>query len=339
MMNRQIVLRSRPEGNPTADNFEIVHVAMPPVTIGNVLRRTIYLSLDPYMRGRMSDAESYAASVAIRQVMVGHTVSQVVESHNPTFAAGDFVAGYDGWQEFGLSSGRDLRKLDPVSAPISTALGPLGMPGMTAYVGLLDIGQPKPGETVVVSAAAGAVGSVVGQIARIKGCRAVGIAGSPDKCRYVVDELGFDECVNYKSESFREDLTGACPSGIDVYFENVGGAVFAAVLRLLNVNARIPLCGLIADYNALKMPPGPNLRPILVKRALIKGFIVSDHTDRAAAFQKDCATWLREGRLKYREDIADGLEHAPSALLKLFDGRNFGKLIVRVSEDPTRGES
>jgi len=336
MMNRQIVLRSRPESNPTADNFEIVHVAVPPVTDGNVLRRTMYLSLDPYMRGRMSDAESYAASVAIRQVMVGHTVSQVIESRNPQFAAGDFVAGYDGWQEFGISSGRELRKLDPAHAPLTTALGTLGMPGMTAYVGLLDIGQPKAGETVVVSAASGAVGSVVGQIAKIKGCRAVGIAGSPDKCRYVVEELGLDACVNYKSESFREDLAGACPSGIDVYFENVGGAVFVAVMRLLNVNARIPLCGLIADYNAAKMPSGPNLRPILVKRALIKGFIVFDHNDRAPAFLKDCGQWFREGRLKYREDIVDGLEHAPTALLKLFDGRNFGKLIVRVSDDPTR---
>ena len=339
MMNRQIVLRSRPDGNPTADNFEIVHVAVPPVTDGSVLRRTVYLSLDPYMRGRMSDAESYAASVALRQVMVGHTVSQVIESRNPVYAAGDFVVGYDGWQEFGLSSGRELRKLDPSIAPISTALGPLGMPGLTAYVGLLDIGQPKPGETVVVSAASGAVGSVVGQIAKIKGCRAVGIAGSPAKCRYVVDELGFDACVNYKFESFREDLADVCRSGIDVYFENVGGAVFAAVLRLLNVNARIPLCGLIADYNATKMPAGPNLRPLLVKRALIKGFIVSDHNDRAAAFQTDSAAWFRDGRLKYREDIVDGLEHAPSALLKLFSGRNFGKLIVRVSDDPTRVES
>ena len=339
MMNRQIVLRSRPEGNPTVDNFEMVHVEVPPVTDASVLRRTIYLSLDPYMRGRMSDAESYAASVAIRQVMVGHTVSQVVASRNSAFAAGDFVAGYDGWQEYGLSSGRELRKLDPNSAPISTALGTLGMPGMTAYVGLLDIGQPSPGETVVVSAASGAVGSVVGQIAKIKGCRAVGIAGSPEKCQYVVDALGFDECVNYKSANFYEDLAGACRSGIDVYFENVGGAVFAAVLRLLNNNARIPLCGLIADYNAVKMPPGPNLRPLLVKRALIKGFIVSDHNDRAAAFQKDCAAWLREGRLKYREDIVDGLEHAPAALLKLFDGRNFGKLMVRVSQDPTRGQA
>ena len=336
MMNRQILLRSRPEGTPSTDNFELVSVAVPPVTEGAVLRRTIYLSLDPYMRGRMSDAESYAASVAIRQVMVGGTVSQVIESKNPAFAAGDFVVGNDGWQDFGLSSGRELRKLDPALAPISTAIGTLGMPGMTAYVGLLDIGQPKPGETVAVSAASGAVGSVVGQIAKIKGCRAVGIAGSPDKCQYVVDELGFDACVNYKAESFREDLAGACPSGIDVYFENVGGAVFAAVLRLLNVNARIPLCGLIADYNVTKMPSSPNLRPLLVKRALMKGFIVFDHNDRAPAFLKDCSQWVREGRIKYREDIVDGLEQAPSALLRLFDGRNFGKLIVRVSHDPTR---
>jgi NADPH-dependent curcumin reductase CurA len=339
MMNRQILLRSRPEGNPTPDNFEMVNVVVPSVTDGAVLRRTIYLSLDPYMRGRMSDAESYAASVALREVMVGGTVSQVIESKNPAFAAGDFVVGYDGWQDFGLSSGRELRKLDPSIAPISTAVGTLGMPGMTAYVGLLDIGQPKPGETVVVSAASGAVGSVVGQIAKIKGCRAVGIAGSPDKCQYVVDVLGFDACVNYKTDSFREDLAGACPSGIDVYFENVGGAVFGAVLRLLNVNARIPLCGLIADYNATKMPPGSNLRPLLTKRALMKGFIVTDHNDRAPAFLKDCSQWVREGLVKYREDIVDGLEHAPTALLKLFDGRNFGKLIVRVSKDPTRLDS
>jgi len=335
MMNRQIVLRSRPEGNPSPENFELLNVAVPPVADGAVLRRTIYLSLDPYMRGRMSDAESYAASVAIRQVMVGGTVSQVIESKNPAFAAGDFVVGFDGWQEFGLSSGRDLRKLDPSIAPISTAIGTLGMPGLTAYVGLLDIGQPKPDETVVVSAASGAVGSVVGQIAKIKGCRAVGIAGSAEKCQYVVDDLGFDACVNYKAERFREDLAAACPSGIDVYFENVGGAVFGAVMGLLNVNARIPLCGLISDYNTMTLPPSPNLRPLLVKRALLKGFIVTDHNDRAPAFLKDCSQWLREGRLKYREDIVDGLERAPSALLKLFEGRNFGKLIVRVSPDPT----
>jgi NADPH-dependent curcumin reductase CurA len=336
MTNRQILLKSRPHGRPSAENFELVPREVSPVPEGGVLRRTIYLSLDPYMRGRMSDAPSYAASVELGHRMVGHTVSQVVESKNAAFAAGDFVAGYDGWQDYGVSDGRELRKLDPAAAPLTTALSVLGMPGMTAYVGLLDIGQPKPGETVVVSAASGAVGSMVGQIARIKGCRAVGIAGSPDKCRYVVDELGFDDCVNYKSDTFRDDLAASCPSGIDVYFENVGGAVFAAVLRLLNVHARIPLCGLISDYNATTPPAGPNLRPLLTKRAMIRGFVILDHNDRAPAFLRDCSAWLGEGRLRYREDIVDGLEHAAETLLRLFDGRNFGKLIVRVSPDPTR---
>jgi NADPH-dependent curcumin reductase CurA len=331
---RQILLRRRPVGLPAPDDFEIVEAAVPTVADGDVLRRTIYLSLDPYMRGRMSDEPSYAASVDIGQPMVGHTVSQVIESRHPGFAAGDFVTGYDGWRDLAVSTGSDLRKLDP-SLPISTAIGVLGMPGMTAYVGLLDIGQPKPGETVVVSAASGAVGSVVGQLARIKGCRAIGVAGSPEKCAHVVDELRFDACVNYKSSTFRADLAAACPRGIDVYFENVGGAVQAAVFTLLNQNARIPLCGLIADYNATEAPRGPSLRPLLVKRALIKGFIVRDHPDRAADFQRDCAAWVRSGQIKYREDIVNGLEHAPAAFLKLFDGSNFGKLLVRVSPDPT----
>ena len=283
----------------------------------------------------MSDAPSYAPSVILGQPMVGGTVSQVVESRNPAFAVGDFVVGFDGWQEYGASNGRELRKLDPGRAPISTALGVLGMPGLTAYVGLLDIGQAKAGETVVVSAASGAVGAVVGQIAKIKGCRAVGVAGSKEKCDYVAGELGFDACVNYKLPSFREDLAAACPKGIDVYFENVGGPVFAAVLPLLNLGARIPLCGLISDYNAPSPPPGPNLRPLLVKRAMIKGFIVSDHGDRWASFLEDCGCWLADGRLKYREDVVDGLDQAPTAFLRLFDGRNFGKLMVRVSPDRT----
>jgi NADPH-dependent curcumin reductase len=248
------------------------------------------------------------------------------------------VTGYDGWRDVAVSKGSDLRKLDP-ALPISTAIGVLGMPGMTAYVGLLDIGQPKPGETVVVSAASGAVGSVVGQIARIKGCRAVGVAGSPEKCAYVVGELGFDACVDYKSPTFRADLAAACPRGIDVYFENVGGAVQAAAFRLLNQNARIPLCGLIADYNATEAPRGPGLRPLLVKRAMIKGFIISDHPDRAAEFHRECAAWVKAGQIKYREDIVDGLENAPAAILKLFDGSNFGKLLVRVSPDPTSAAS
>jgi NADPH-dependent curcumin reductase len=332
---RQVLLRRRPVGVPSVDDFEIVDVETPPVGDGDVLRRTIYLSLDPYMRGRMSDEPSYAASVGIGQPMVGHTVSQVIESRNPAFAAGDFVTGYDGWREAAVSKGSELRKLDS-SLPISAAIGVLGMPGLTAYVGLLDIGQPAAGETVVVSAASGAVGSIVGQIARIKGCRAVGVAGSPEKCAFVVAELGFHACVNYKSPTFRDDLAAACPRGIDVYFENVGGAVFAAVLKLINQNARIPLCGLIADYNATEPRPAPSLRPLLVKRALIKGFIISDHPGRAGDFQRDTSAWVRAGQIKYREDIVDGLDNAPSAFLKLFEGANFGKLLVRVSPDPTR---
>jgi NADPH-dependent curcumin reductase CurA len=295
----------------------------------DVLRRTIYLSLDPYMRGRMSDAPSYAAPVGVGDTMCGHTVSEVVESRIPAFRPGDMVAGYDGWQQFAASNGADLRKLD-TSLPVSTALSVLGMPGMTAFVGLLDIGQPKAGETVVVSAASGAVGSVVGQLAQIKGCRAVGIAGSAEKCRYVTGELGFDACINYKTEDFQAALRAACPDRIDIDFENVGGAVLAAVLKHLNRGARIPLCGLIADYNVTGDSGGPSLRAILVNRALIKGFIVSDHNDRAPAFLKEMTPLVRDGRIKYREDIVEGLDAAPAAFIGLLEGRNFGKLLVRV---------
>ena len=336
MTNRQVLLRRRPVGKPVAEDFEIAVSPVPPVREGDVLRRTIYLSLDPYMRGRMNDGPSYAPPVALGEAMGGQTVGEVVESRNPAFSQGDIVTGYDGWREYACSSGKDLRKLDPAAAPISSALGVLGMPGLTAYVGLLDIGQPKPGETVAVSAASGAVGSVVGQIARIKGCRAVGVAGSRPKCDYVVGELGFDACVDRTRNDFADALRDSCPDGIDVYFDNVGGPVLAAVLRLINQSARVPLCGMISEYNATEPPPGPNLRPFLAKRAMLKGFIVSDHGDRLPAFLKDCAGWLKEGKLKYREDIVEGLDQAPAALLRLFDGRNFGKLLVRVSPDPTR---
>jgi hypothetical protein len=335
-MNHQIRLKSRPTGEPTIANFEAADAPMPRAGDGEVLRRTIYLSLDPYMRGRMSDAPSYAAPVAIGAVMGGHTVSEVLESHNPAFAKGDFVVGYDGWQAYAASNGKELRKLDPKMAPISTALGVLGMPGMTAFVGLMDIGRPKASETVVVSAASGAVGAVVGQLAKIHGCRTVGIAGSPDKCAYVVKELGFDACINYKTEELLPALKAACPNGVDVYFENVGGAVFAAVLRVLNRGARIPLCGLISEYNATANTPGPNLRPLLVHRATITGFIVSDHTDRAAAFYEAVSPLVVSGRIKFREDIVDGLDNAPSAFIGLLAGKNFGKLMIRVSPDPTR---
>jgi NADPH-dependent curcumin reductase CurA len=335
-MNRQIRLKSRPSGAPTPDNFDLVDAPMPVAGDGEVLRRTIYLSLDPYMRGRMSDAPSYAPPVPVGGLMGGHTVSEVVESKNPAYRAGDLVTGYDGWQAFASSSGKDLRKLDPKQAPISTAIGVLGMPGMTAFVGLVDIGQPNAGETVVVSAASGAVGAVVGQLAKVRGCRVVGVAGSAEKCRYVVEELGFDACVNYKTGDLLPALKAACPNGIDVYFENVGGAVFAAVLRLLNTNARIPLCGLISDYNATASTGGPSLRQLLVQRAMIKGFIVSDHNDRAPAFVQEVAPLVASGRIKFREDIVDGLDNAPRAFIGLLEGRNFGKLMIRVSSDPTR---
>jgi hypothetical protein len=336
-MNHQIRLKSRPTGEPTAANFEAAASPMPEPNDGEVLRRTIYLSLDPYMRGRMSDGPSYATPVQIGEVMGGHTVSEVVESRNPGFKKGDFVTAYDGWQAYGVSNGKELRTLDPKAVPISTAIGVLGMPGMTAFVGLMDIGQPKPGETVAVSAASGAVGSVVGQLAKITGCRAVGIAGSPDKCRYVVDELGFDVCINYKTDDLVPALKAACPNGVDIYFENVGGAVFAAILRVINRGARIPLCGMISEYNATGNPAGPNLRPLLVQRAMIKGFIVSDHNDRAPAFLQEVAPLVMSGRIKFREDIVDGLDNAPSAFIGLLAGKNFGKLMVRVSPDPTRG--
>lgn len=334
---RQILLRKRPTGEPRPADFEPAEAPVPAPGAGEVLCRTIYLSLDPYMRGRMNEGISYTGTPnpALGSVMVGGTVSEVIASNNPAFPPGTFVAGYDGWQAYAVSSGKNFRKLDPKEAPLTTALGVLGMPGWTAYVGLLDIGQPKPGETVVVSAASGAVGSVVGQLAKLRGCRAVGVAGSPEKCDYVVKELGFDACVNYKNEPLLPTLRKACPNGIDVYFDNVGGDVLAAVLKLVNRGARIPLCGLISQYNATELPPGPNLQSVLVNRVLIKGFIISDHVDRFPDFLRDCTQWYRQGKLKCREDIVVGLENAPQAFIGLLKGRNFGKLIVKVGDDPT----
>jgi NADPH-dependent curcumin reductase CurA len=336
------LLRSRPVGEPRPSDFEIVDAPLPVPGENEVLCRTIYLSLDPYMRGRMNDVKSYAPSVELGQAMVGGTVSEVVDSRHPAFQAGDFVLGYGGWQSYHVTRAAATPgpfgplKLDPAAAPISTALGVLGMPGMTAYVGLLDLGQPKTGETVVVSAAAGAVGSAVGQIARIKGCRAVGVAGSQAKCDYVVKELGFDACVSYRSGDLVAALKEACPNGIDVYFDNVGGEVLTAVLRLVNPFARIPLCGLISQYNATELLPGPNLGSVLVNRVTIRGFIVSDHAGRMSAFLDDCGRWVREGRLKYREDVVEGLDNAPRAFIGLLRGENLGKMIVKVGPDPTR---
>jgi NADPH-dependent curcumin reductase CurA len=330
-VNRQIQLKSRPEGAPGLDNFELVERPVPEPGEGEVLMRTLYLSLDPYMRGRMSAAKSYAKPAAVGEPMVGGTVGEIVASRNPKFSAGDIVLGYGGWQEYALSSGTALRKLDPAAAPVSTALGVLGMPGMTAYVGLLEIGQPKPGETVVVAAASGAVGSVVGQIAKIKGCRAVGIAGGADKCRFVTGELGFDACVDHRAPDFARALEAACPKGIDVYFENVGGAVQQTVWPLLNDFARIPVCGLIAQYNSPTPMPGPDMFSVLRKRLMLRGFIVSDFAAKQGDFLREAGEWVRTGRLKYREDVADGLEQAPAAFLGLLQGKNFGKMLVRVA--------
>jgi len=289
------------------------------------------------MRGRMSDAPSYAKPVGIGEAMEGGTVSEVAASNNDRFADGDIVLGHSGWQTHALSNGAGLRKLDPKLAPVSTALGVLGMPGMTAYCGLLEIGKPQAGETVVVAAASGAVGSVVGQIAKIKDARAVGIAGGADKCRYVKDELGFDDCLDHRAPDFAARLKAACPKGIDVYFENVGGVVFDAVLPLLNPFARIPVCGLIAQYNATELPPGPDrlpllMRNVLTKRLAIRGFIVSDFAARQGDFLRDVSQWVKEGRIKYREDIVEGLENAPATLIGLLKGKNFGKQLVRLAD-------
>jgi NADPH-dependent curcumin reductase len=330
-VNRQVLLKSRPEGAPSLDNFELTQVPLPEPGEGEVLMRILYLSLDPYMRGRMSALQSYAAPAALGRAMVGGTVGEIVKSRNPSYAVGDVVVGYGGWQEYALSNGAGLRKLNAEAAPVSTALGVLGMPGMTAYVGLLQIGQPKPGETVVVAAASGAVGSVVGQIAKIKECRAVGIAGGPDKCRFVVDELGFDACVDHRASDFAKQLERACSKGIDVYFENVGGAVQQMVWPLLNDFTRVPVCGLIAQYNATRPIAGLDLLSVLRKRLLLRGFIVSDFALKQPDFLRDVGEWVSASRIKYREDIVDGLENAPAAFLGLLQGKNFGKMLVRVA--------
>lgn len=339
-INRQIVLAERPEGMPNERHLQLREASVVAPGDGQVLVRTIYLSLDPYMRGRMSAAKSYAASVEIGAVMEGATVGEVVESRADDFQPGDLVLGSGGWQEYACLPAAAVRKLDPAQAPISTAVGVLGMPGFTAYVGLDEIGQPQSGETVVVSAAAGAVGQVVGQIARIRGARVVGVAGADDKCRHVVEAYGFHTCVNYKADDFTDQLAAACPDGIDVYFENVGGTVFEAVRGLLNDFARIPVCGRIAHYNDSEAPPGPDrlvafMGQVLVKRLRVQGFIQFDYRHRQADFQRDMSAWVRSGEVKYQEDIVDGLENAVDAFQGLLQGRNRGKLLVRVAPDPT----
>ncbi|HYB64026.1 MAG TPA: NADP-dependent oxidoreductase [Steroidobacteraceae bacterium] len=334
-VNRRIVLARRPQGAPVPEDFRLEEVPVPVPAAGQVLLRTRFLSLDPYMRGRMNDAPSYVPPVALGAPMAAQTVSVVEASGNPAYKVGELVVANVGWQDYGVSDGRDLVKIDPSLERPSYALGVLGMPGLTAYVGLLDIGQPKAGETVVVAAATGAVGSVVGQIAKLKGCRVVGIAGGAAKCDYAVEVLGFDACLDHRTPELRERLVAACPKGIDVYFESVGGEVLYAVMPLLNVGARVPLCGLVAWYNLEKLPQGVDRTPALLSTVLrwrikIQGFIIFDHYQRFPAFAKDMSEWLRTGRVRYREEIITGLEHAPRGLIGLLAGENFGKLVVRV---------
>lgn len=336
VVNRKILLASRPKGQVTVENFTMVMEVLPDLAQGQVLLQTQYLSLDPYMRGRMNAGESYAARVEIGDVMVGGTVSKVIKSRNKSFAVGDLCDTYAGWQDYIISNGKGLRKLDPRIKKPSHALGALGMPGLTAYVGLLDLGQPKPGETVVLAASTGAVGSLVGQIAKLKGCRVVGIAGAKAKCKYAVEELGYDACVSHYDDDMAAQLAKACPDGIDVYFENVGGSSWEAVMPLLNVHSRVPVCGLIAHYNQSSLPAGPDRMSvlqslILVKRIKMQGFIISDYYHRNEAFIGDMAKWIADGKIKYPEDIVAGLENTPQAFLKLFTGANFGKLAIKVN--------
>ncbi len=334
--NRQFTLASRPVGAPTPENFNLIDVDIPTPSQGEVLLRTVYLSLDPYMRGRMSDAKSYAEPVAIGEVMVGGAVCRVETSLNDNFQVGDLVVAYTGWQDYAISNGEELLKLPKALTSPSYALGVLGMPGLTAYMGLLDIGLPKAGETVVVAAASGAVGSLVGQIAKLQGCRVVGIAGSEEKCHYVTDTLGFDVCVNHKSSDLAQLLAEQCPNGIDVYFENVGGAVFDAVMPLLNASARVPVCGLISQYNATELPAGPDrlsslMGLLLVKRIKMQGFIVfDDYGHRYNEFSQAMGQWLAEGKIIHREDKVIGLEQTSNAFIGLLKGENFGKLVVEV---------
>ncbi|QSQ22011.1 NADP-dependent oxidoreductase [Pyxidicoccus parkwayensis] len=337
--NRRIVLAARPRGLPTPRDFRIEETSVPTPSEGQVLLRTLYLSLDPYMRELMNDVgPAYAPSVPLGETMAGGTVSRVVASKNPRFRVGELVLSRAGWQDYAVSDGEDLVPLGEMARP-SLALGGLGMPAFTAYVGLLDMGQPKPGETVVVGAATGAVGAVVGQLARLKGARVVGIAGGPDKCRYAVEELGFDVCLDRHDSRLAQQLADACPDGIHVYFENVGGVVFDAVLPLLNIGARVTVCGVIAHYNDDAPASGPDRLPktmstVLQKRIRMQGLVILDHyADRYDAFRRDMGEWVDAGRVKLREDQVDGLESAPEAFIGLLQGRNFGKLVVRVAGD------
>ncbi|MGR5304780.1 NADP-dependent oxidoreductase [Vibrio mediterranei] len=336
--NRRIVLASRPVGAPVNENFRLESAVIPEPKDGEMLLRAIYLSLDPYMRGRMSAAESYADPVALDEVMVGATVCQVEQSNHENFEQGEWVLAYTGWQDYAISNGEGLVKLGKNPSHPSFALGIMGMPGFTAYMGLLDIGQPKAGDTVVVAAATGPVGATVGQIAKLKGCKVVGIAGGAEKCQHAKEVLGFDECLDHKSDDLAQQLAEACGDGIDVYFENVGGKVFDAVLPLLNTGARIPVCGLISQYNATSLPEGPDrmsmlVATLLIKRIKMQGFIIfDDYAHRYDEFASQMGQWLAEGKIKYKEHLVDGFENTPEAFMGLLEGKNFGKLVIKMNE-------
>jgi NADPH-dependent curcumin reductase CurA len=337
-VNRRIVLRSWPVGAPSPANFRLEERAVPTPSAGQVLVRTLYLSLEPYMRGRMSDRPPYAAPLAVGEVMAGRTVSRVEASRHPDYQPGALVLGYNGWQQYALSRGTDLAKLDARITRPSLTLGALGVPGFAAYVGLLDIGKPKAGETVVVAAASGAIGSLAGQIARLKGCRVVVLVGSADKRRFVIEELGFGACIERRSADLSGQLAAACPNGIDVYFEGAGGAALDTVVPLLNAEARIPLIGLMTHYNDAGPPTGSKrlrllARMLNTKHVKIKSFSVSDHRHRYNEFCVQMSGWLKDGKVRFREDLVDGLENAPQALIGLLEGKRFGKLIIRVAND------
>jgi len=338
-VNRQLVLATRPRGEPTSDTLTLVEGPIPVAGANQMLLRTEYLSLDPYMRGRMSDAPSYAAPVGIGDVMVGGTVARVVTSHVDGFEAGDYVLSFNGWQDYAVSDGAGVQNLGKSPAHPTWALGILGMPGFTAWAGLTQIGAPKPGETIAVAAATGPVGATVGQIGKLLGCRVVGIAGGPEKCTYAVDELGFDACIDHKAPGFATALAKASPDGIDVYYENVGGKVLDAVIPRLNPNARVPVCGLVSQYNATELPAGPDrmnwlMGQILRKKLKVQGFIIFDDFGHLyPEFAKAMAGWIESGKIKYREEIIDGLEAAPDAFIGLLKGENFGKRVIRVGAD------
>lgn len=333
--NLQVRLASRPVGLPRGSDFEVIERPIEDPGPDEVLVRNVYLSLDPAMRGWMDDRKSYLPPIALGDVMRGLTVGEVLVSNHSGFSSGDRVQGVLGWQTHAIAKGEELTLLPP-EVPLRVSLGPLGMTGLTAYFGLLEIGQPKAGETVLVSGAAGAVGSVVGQIARIEGCRVVGIAGGPEKCRWLKEELGFDEAIDYKStEDLGASIKAACHQGIDVYFDNVGGPTLDAALRFINMNARVVICGAISQYNATEPVPGPaNYLALLVQRARMEGFIVFDYRERYGEALAYLGTALREGNLHYREDVVSGLRNAPAALLRLFDGSNTGKLLVQLGPEP-----